>query len=482
MEREIHHGEGKLMRTKGREQGQFVALSGFRKVTGPPGGRYELLIVDENGKPVSHLCEWYRLRKQPGQSGTRRTYLNFLQPFFAYLTAHDYAWNDDSDRIRSYVKAFLLEDVSASVSRDTTLDGYRIELTGGSPLSQSSLRVLLAAIRDFYAVMRDANLYPYANPMCSELLIRRIRERVKSIENSGAPEHAGIRSESRQETNAQPTAYFRQRRGEVWKPDVTLTSEQIQQQMTRDLDWMTQHTSTQRDCLVLMLLRETGARLSEILTMTAGGHRKAKDPYQAYVINKGSYGREEKLIRMTPAIEAALVRYVRTERARLDPQGRKRLSELEDTDPIFLTRLGTSYNRDAFYHHWHKLFAARPPETEGSQELPLLSYTPHDMRHLRVTVWLTNIRRVKDPQEAEMLRRCVQRRMAWRSPLTINCYDHSFTEREEEEAFADFQRRTERQALELTAVAKPSVSVLPHESRQSVATRQAIADLEFWKD
>jgi site-specific recombinase XerD len=255
------------MRTKGREQGRFVALSGFRKLAGPPGGCYEVLIVDGNGKPVSHLCEWHRLRKQLGPNGTKRTYLNFLQPFFAYLLSHGYAWNAAPEHIRNYVKSFLLEDLSCKVSRDTDLDGYRITLTGSSPLSASSLRVLLAAIRDFYAVMAEAGLYAYDNPMRSELLHRWKHEHRKAIANSGAPDRAGTRSESWHETNKQPTAFFRQRRGEAWKPSVPLTSEQIQQRMNTDLDWMTCHASTQRDRLVLMILRETGARLSEVLSM-----------------------------------------------------------------------------------------------------------------------------------------------------------------------------------------------------------------------
>ena len=470
------------MRAKGREQGRFVALSGFRKLAGPPDGRYEVLIVDGTGKPVSHLCEWHRLRKQAGPNGTRRTYLNLLQPFFAYLLSHGYAWNAEPSQIHSYVKTFLLEDLSCEVSRDTTLDGYRITLTGSSPLSQSSLRVLLAAIRDFYAVMAEAGLYAYANPMCSQMLQRWKRERMKSIANGGAPDHAGTRSESWHETNQQPTAFFRQRRGEPWKPDGTLTSEQIQQRMNADLDWMTLHASTQRDSLVLMILRETGARLSEVLSMTAGGFCKAKDPYQAYITNKGSFGREEKLIRLTPPIEAALVRYVRTERAKLDPQGRKRLSQLDDADPIFLTQRSTPYNRDAFYFHWRKLYAARLPQKEGERELPRLEYTPHDMRHLRVTVWLTNIRKVESASEAETLRRCVQRRMAWRSPLTILCYDHSFTEREEEEAFIAFQQKIERRSESVDVM--PKVRSLEHRSEpsQSTAMLQALADLQFWKD
>jgi hypothetical protein len=239
--------------------------------------------------------------------------------------------------------------------------------------------------------------------------------------------------------------------------------------------------------LVFLILRETGARLSEVLSMTAGGCRKAKDPYQAYIRNKGSYGREEKLSRLSQPLEAALVRYVRTERAKLDPKGHKRLSQLEDTEPIFLTRHRTPYGPDAFRHHWRKLFAARPLQKDGEMELPRLEYTPHDMRHLRVTGWLSEIRKIQDADRVQRLRRCVQRRMAWRSPLTILCYDHSFTEYEEEKDFAEtFQRKTERQAEALAGALKPTMKEqTPAQApapQQSAAMRQAIADLEFWKD
>jgi hypothetical protein len=109
------------------------------------------------------------------------------------------------------------------------------------------------------------------------------------------------------------------------------------------------------------------------------------------------------------------------------------------------------------------------------------------MRHLRVTLWLTAIRKIKDADRAQMLRRCVQRRMGWRDPLTILCYDHSFTEREDEEVFAEtFQRETERQVEVCTAVAKVTIPTQPQEPvpvpHQSAAQLQALADLEFWKD
>src|SRR6266487_6181994 len=348
----------------------------------------------------------------------------------------------------------------------------------------------IAAIRDFYAVMIEAGLYAYANPMCSELLQRWKREHIKSLANSGAPDHAGTRSETWQETNQRPTAYFRLRRVEVWKPNPALTSEYIQKQLATDLSWIAIHASTQRDRLVLILLRETGARLSEILGLTAGGYRNAKDPYQAYVTNKGSYGREEKLIKLTQAASAALVRYVRTERAKYDPQGRKRLSDLNDADPIFLTRRGTPYNRDAFYYHWRRLFAARPPQKDEKSEalLPFLEFSAHDIRHLRVTEWLTWIsqRYGNNPSKERSLRRVVQRRMGWRNPLTILCYDHSRTEYEEEEDFAEFQRETEEHAVKLSPVSmqatKSHSTTQRQESISPSIMQQIQADLAFWED
>src|SRR5260370_34112930 len=92
-----------------------------------------------------------------------------------------------------------------------------------------------------------------------------------------------------------------------------------------------------------------------MIEMTVGGWRATRRTGHALVKNKGSRGREEKTIYFTPAIERHLQQYVRTERARYDPQGRKRLDELDDRDPLFLTRTGNPYSRSAFYHTWKRL-------------------------------------------------------------------------------------------------------------------------------
>jgi integrase len=495
------------VRAQQRVQGRFVSTCGLRKIVCALGSRYELLVIDGSGHPVSHLTEWYQQRKQPGADSTRRTYLNFLLPFMGYLLQREAAWNQPPEMIRTLVKEFLRDEVACQVARDQDLDGYRVRLTGKSPLSQSSLRVLFAALRDFYAVMADAGLYAYDNPMRSELLSKWKREHLKHVANAGAPDHAGIRSETWARTNTIPTAFFRQKRGEPWKPQLALEPALVLQRVRSAIDTMIAHAPTQRDRVILLLLNHTGARLSEILGMTAGGYRKIQHAYKAMVTNKGSLGREEKLIVFTSTIEHALVQYIRTERAKHDPQGRKRMDQLADHEPLFLTRRGTPYQRTSFYYHWRIWLAAVPPDDYADMLGPV-AFSPHDIRHSYVTWILRQMKQKYEKQPAKLmsLQSALQLRMGWRSPLMIRCYDHSESEREKLEQYDVFleelEQETEehnRQPAALLPSDDDSVQVMaetyppslaPLASSSSSTTRgelvppihRDLSDLAFWKD
>jgi integrase len=498
------------MRVPVRERGRFASTCGLRKVAGSPGGRYEVIFVFSAGHPISHLTEWYRLRKQPGGDGTRRTYLNFLMPFFAYVFKRGAAWNREPEYIRSLVKAFLRDEVACRVVRNKDAEGYDMQLSGASPLAQSSLRVLCAALRDFYAVMADAGLYAYSNPMRSELLSAWKREYLKQVRNAGAPEHAGIRGETQEESRKHPTAYFRQKRGLPWKPALALEPELALQRVRDAIASMIRQAKTQRDRVILMLLDYTGARLSEILGLTAGGYRKDKHPCHAKVTDKGSCGREEKTIYFTPAIERALIQYVRSERARHDPHGRKRIDQLADNEPLFLTRRGTAYRRSSFYYHWRIWLAAVPPD-KHTEKLGPVAFAPHDIRHAYVTWIVREMKRryKKNAEKLSTLREAFQQRMAWRSPFTIKCYDHSESEREKLEQFDEFLAELERPDEEMDLLV-PASSVLTGDkgtdvhvegarealpARMQTSSRGGIAfsgpepvvqrdlsDLAFWED
>ncbi len=122
------------MRATARVQGRFVSTCGLSKIVCSSESRYELIVVDGTGHPVSHVTEWYRLRKQPGTDSTRRTYLNMLLPFMGYLINKGTAWNLEPDALRIQVKEFLQQEVACFVARDRDVDGYRVQLTVDSPL------------------------------------------------------------------------------------------------------------------------------------------------------------------------------------------------------------------------------------------------------------------------------------------------------------------------------------------------------------
>jgi integrase len=353
--------------------------------------------------------------------------------------------------------------------------------------------VFFAALRDFYLIMHDAGLYAYDNPMHSELLTKWKRERMQHIANAGAPDHAGIRGESWEQTRQNPTAFFRIKRKLPWKPGLAQEASLVLERVRAALLSMIKQAPTQRDRLVLLLLHQTGARISEILGLTAGGWRKAHHATRALVTDKGSMGREEKTIYFTPEIEQALVQYIRTERARFDPQGRKRLEQLADHEPIFLTRRGTPYTRSGWYYHWNKLLASVPPD-EYTQTLGPVLFTPHDTRHLYVS-WL--LRQMKqrygdDAEKLSALRSALQQRMGWRSPLTITCYDQSESDRERLELLDGFLQEIEQPAelnnlpSQSDLASDQSILRTPQLAHSSVNApvsplHRDLSDLAFWE-
>ncbi len=161
------------MRAKGRKQGRFMALSGLTKLAAPPGSPYPLLIVDSTGSPVFFLCEWYRRKKAIDPGRTPDTYLDMALPWAGFLLRRGYAWNAEPDRLLAFLVEFLRDDLGCQVGSDGPReDGWCIQTTGASPLSKSSLGVLLAALTSVYDTLISAGYYAYHNPMRSGRLVQ----------------------------------------------------------------------------------------------------------------------------------------------------------------------------------------------------------------------------------------------------------------------------------------------------------------------
>ncbi len=260
----------------------------------------------------------------------------------------------------------------------------------------------------------------------------------------------------------------------IWLPlEVILAIPQ--DRMRKTVDSMIQHTTFQRDRVILLLLRATGARLSEILSMTAGGYREAGHACRALVVNKGSYGREEKMVYFTSAIERELAKYIRDERACHDPQGRKRLCDLDDTDPIFLTTDGTPYTRAAFYYHWYALF-------EQAAKRYHVAFSPHDLRHLYVTKNLATIEAKANGNEhvEQELRDGFRQLMGWRSQDTMETYTHLLNKRKALFEVVQMQDTLEQCSTTIPTGERPAETLVQAPSPLTIGVRSQDTDDASW--
>ncbi len=218
------------------------------------------------------------------------------------------------------------------------------------------------------------------------------------------------------------------REGE-WKPDLRKELGDVRSGIHRILDAMMQSPEIScREKIILELLRNTGARLHEVVRLSVGGYRNQGIAGQAQVVSKGSLGREVKTIYFAhhPRVMRLLTRYLEQIRPGWDAQGRRRLDVMESGEPLFLTERGTPYAVKSFYYHWYKHYPS-------FRSLCPVTFSPHDIRHLFITEFLIMLRQEcgagTDHFDTERYQR--EREafgstiMGWQSIHTIDVYDHS---------------------------------------------------------
>src|SRR2546425_45331 len=243
------------MRTQRGPRGQFSSLYGTTTLRlgadfpYPPGGpRYERLVFDAADQLIVPLNEWYRLMHGVGAARTRDTYLAVLRPWFGFLARHGYPWNARPEAIREYTRLFLLE--AGCALQKGRVEGWFVQASNRSPISTNGLHLFIAALRSFYTVMRRGvfdtqdqhfhALYAFDNPMYSKALLAWRAEHRKWIRNAGAPDHAGIRSQTRAAEARQPVGFFQVRRQPL-EPPVARDSEPTRLAILAGVRYMIDH-------------------------------------------------------------------------------------------------------------------------------------------------------------------------------------------------------------------------------------------------
>jgi len=404
-------------------------MTKIRRIKGSPDAPYQVVFVDQQGHLLVALTEWYRVRSGQGPTSTRDTYLTCLLSFFTFLSEKGCAWNAAPEQLRPALIDFYRERLGCLIRPDRGRERIEVLPTRDTPLQESTLQVLRSALRDFYLVMRDERLYAFPNPLTSETLMHLKCLHEQAIVNAGAPDHAGIRGETHQRSRRLPTAFIRYPKAREWEPDLRKELADVRAGIHAVLDAMMESRDLScREKIILELLRNTGARLHELVLLTVGGYRNQGIAGQAQVISKGSLGREIKTIYFVhhPKVMQLLAHYLEHVRPGWDTQRRKRLSGLESGEPLFLTERGTAYSVKSFYYHWYK-------HAPRFRSLCPVTFSPHDIRHLFITEFLIMLRQTcgagTDHFDAERYQR--EREafgstiMGWQSPHTIDVYDHS---------------------------------------------------------
>ena len=387
---------------------------GFHLVRRPKGivSPFERIVVDGQGHPHLALTQLYQQLRQELSDGTAHTYLQALLPYFSFLEADPWRkqrqdrWDSPPESIRESVRDYLLKQLHCKVRRYGMYEVVKL-----SAQSPSTVRVFLSALKRFYASAIFTDEYPYVHPLTNPVV--HLLEEVDRDEtetrrsNPKMPAESGIEVP---ESKRSSDNYFRLV-DDKWRPE-PIDDPSLH---LRLITGFKQANMSRRDQIIIRMAFESGARISELLALTVKDWQKRGGQQEATACSKGSHGRRVKIIRFSMETAKLLHLYVNEDRVRVDPQHRA-FAQLSDHDPLFLSARRKPYSYDAFIPHWERLC-----RTIG------IDLNIHGLRHWYVCQMMRLIHEMaQTPGEVERRKEEMVRYMAWRSPETLQAYEHYF--------------------------------------------------------
>jgi integrase len=267
----------------------------FRAIRKPVGlkSSFDLVVVDGVGKPHLPLTIFYHKFRQQRSDGTARTYLNNILPFFSYLTTDAWRlrrgdrWNSPPCDVLEAVRDYLVERLKCKVQPKDTY-----AFVGLTEYSPPTVRLFLAALKQFYFIMNSEGKYAYTNPLLdmASQLIREL-ERDKPEAHHRAPQRSGVEEPFTQF----PSENFFRVAHEEWEvhpaedPDLG----------KKLIGGFAEAGFSLRDQIVVRMALETGGRIREILRLTVGDWRARGCNQEVKAFSKGSRGRRVKTLRFS---------------------------------------------------------------------------------------------------------------------------------------------------------------------------------------
>jgi len=394
---------------------------------------YPYLVFDCQGElhlPLIVFAKEAQTRLAPSSV---QKYLTNILPFFSWLDtaswqlrAH-HCWTDPPEVLRNVVREYLVSKLQCRV-KEHPQGGEWLETTEESV---NAVRLLLAGLKLFYRIARTHGYYQHSTPLIASFTetVEAARERLVRDDGGSLrpqlPDQSGVDAPRRE--GRLTDSYFLLK--EKWIPQVVTDTELPQKILNggRILKEQGKVWGLREECLIVLLF-ETGARVSELMSLTLGdwNQRELKDT--AWARNKGSRKRRAKYVRFSEQTVKLLKKYFDTERQAADPHHYTlddylRLAEQReidlDTVPLFLSQRGTPWTVASFRaHYWKQACAAAHIDAD-----------PHQARHWYVTQSLITIH-----EQARKGKTTVERGkeeliayMHWRAgEQTLKAYNHFF--------------------------------------------------------
>jgi site-specific recombinase XerC len=440
-----------------------------------------LLVIGANGRlhlPLSLFANAAVRRLSPASA---RAYLAAVLPFVSRiedaspLRCDDHGWDAAPSIIRRVVTHYLNDRFACQI-REHRLGFQLVRRTARTP---AGVALFLSALKLFYRVMREEDLYPCENPLVDQnsLVMASVADPALTSEDGPRmPDWSGVVAPRARRRLSD--SYFKLQ-GSEWVPrivdDPTLPAQVLAAGQT--MGWRL------REICVARLLFESGARISEVAGLTLGDWQARGLRQETSAFSKGSFGRCIKFLRFSTTTAKLLRRYFDGERrghdlnhrrlagyAELGSQGRLDLFEV----PLFLSRQGTSLSPDHFRdHYW------RPACMAAGLDVDV-----HQARHWYVTMAVRHI--YETARDEGVLRRQLRELieyMQWRRGWeTLQAYDHYFDAARHAEIQDALHQRLEQSlsaALTASRDRRRLADAPPAPADPTVATLTAPADPEL---
>ncbi len=408
-------------------------------------GEFAIHIVREDGLPdvaltvfANELCRSLSTSSVRGYVRETLTFVNWCARD-PVTQARGWHWHAEPPQVRQAVRQYLTVAADCRITMRPDTLGVKASYVNVSAGTRINVGLLLVALKKLYDVLSDRRLYPFANPMVHEQArqtmseVRRHRREAMRALLGRAPMPAISGVDAPPSDLRLSENYFRCVRTH-WEPH-SIDDPDFPRAVYaagQAYGWRL------RERCIARLLFESGARISEVVGLTAADWVASQFLHRFRARNKGSHGRRVKTLVVSHQTATLCRRYfddAEHGRCAVDPArltvrtltrfARQSPARLDDV-PVFLTARGTPMTAKLFReHYWTPALRAAGLDAD-----------PHLARHWFVTNALRHVEHgARD--EAALARRKQEliEYMAWRSgEQTLRAYEH--IERSE-----SFQRR-----------------------------------------